>query len=309
MYSTALPDWDWTKWTRWLYPRKDGDAREHGASVESSVQPSHYCADASYNLGTPHLGLGLGGGELRRWIDRHSLPVRCLSSASIVSSSTVSPSSDWFVISEPGIASARTSDAFSPDFSISLTRVSTTEPERAPSRSVPASAPVMTTISALRAAGDSGIGDSGGVEESLRQSPTHTILLKKVGRVAPARSDSSDEALSSSSLLLVDSSDSSHLKKNLTCRTSRRTTRSDSSDKASSESSVLLVDSSDSSQWRPIVGSSRNIRAHEFERPYLPGAGACPPRQERNRWLQPGRRPSNPNHARHHPTVAAPPSD
>jgi hypothetical protein len=80
------------------------------------------------------------------------------------------------------------------------------------------------------------------VEESLRQSPTHTILFKKKSRVAPARSDSSDEALSSSSL--------------------------------------LLVDSSDSSQWRPMVGSSRNIRAHEFERPYLPGAGACPPRSE-----------------------------
>jgi len=42
LYSTALPDWDWTKWNKWLYPRKDGDAREHGASVESSVQQGYY---------------------------------------------------------------------------------------------------------------------------------------------------------------------------------------------------------------------------------------------------------------------------
>jgi len=42
LYSTALPDWSWTKWTRWCYPRKDGDAREHCASVESSVQQGHY---------------------------------------------------------------------------------------------------------------------------------------------------------------------------------------------------------------------------------------------------------------------------
>ena len=42
LYSTALPDWDWTKWSKWLYPRKDGDAREYGASVESSVQQGYY---------------------------------------------------------------------------------------------------------------------------------------------------------------------------------------------------------------------------------------------------------------------------
>ena len=55
------------------------------------------------------------------------------------------------------------------------------------------------------------------------------FYYKSRGRVAPARSDSSDEALSSSSLLLVDSSDSSHLKKNLTCRTSLESEESEES--------------------------------------------------------------------------------
>ena len=41
LYSTALADWDWTKWDRWYYPRKDGDARELSASVESSAQKGH----------------------------------------------------------------------------------------------------------------------------------------------------------------------------------------------------------------------------------------------------------------------------
>ena len=53
-------------------------------------------------------------------------------------SSTMSPvGSDWFVISEPGIASAQTSDAFSSAFSIALIRVSTSETEFLRSWSAP----------------------------------------------------------------------------------------------------------------------------------------------------------------------------
>jgi hypothetical protein len=53
-------------------------------------------------------------------------------------SSTLSPvGSDWFVISEPGIASAQTSDAFSSAFSIALIRVSTSETEFLRSWSAP----------------------------------------------------------------------------------------------------------------------------------------------------------------------------
>ena len=42
LYSTAMPGFDWGKWTKWLRPRKDGDARERCASVESSALPGHY---------------------------------------------------------------------------------------------------------------------------------------------------------------------------------------------------------------------------------------------------------------------------
>ena len=42
LYSTAMPGFDWGKWTKWLRPRKDGDARERCASAESSALPGHY---------------------------------------------------------------------------------------------------------------------------------------------------------------------------------------------------------------------------------------------------------------------------
>ena len=42
LYSTAMSGFDWGRWTKWQYPRKDGDARERCASVESSVLRGHY---------------------------------------------------------------------------------------------------------------------------------------------------------------------------------------------------------------------------------------------------------------------------
>ena len=41
LYSTAMSGFDWGRWTKWQYPRKDGDARELSASVESSAQKGH----------------------------------------------------------------------------------------------------------------------------------------------------------------------------------------------------------------------------------------------------------------------------
>ena len=42
LYSTAVSGFDWGKWTTWQHPRKDGDARERSARVESSKSPGHY---------------------------------------------------------------------------------------------------------------------------------------------------------------------------------------------------------------------------------------------------------------------------
>lgn len=42
LFSTVVDGFEWKKWATWLRPRKDGEAREYSAMVESSVIPDNH---------------------------------------------------------------------------------------------------------------------------------------------------------------------------------------------------------------------------------------------------------------------------